>query len=203
MHELPLLAKVEHMMLFELQVRPLSPVEHRLCEYQGPGGVRSAGGCRDDRVRRRHKDGCGALGRIGRVHRLLQRGPAGGSGGTHRGGEQLRCHSARSKKASKQRAGIFAEKAAEWRPVLLEVESGAGDESRTRDPGCPEGSTLLGNYRFCRTTRLPTSPRCSSSWPFEPGAQMLPWERPRLAVLGHRLSTPGSQHAADTAKDWR
>ena len=36
--------------------------------------------------------------------------------------------------------------AAEW-PLPLEVEVGAGDESRTRDPGCPEGSTLLGKHR--------------------------------------------------------
>ncbi|MCH7580943.1 MAG: hypothetical protein IIB22_11920 [Chloroflexi bacterium] len=28
--------------------------------------------------------------------------------------------------------------------LLLDVVVGAGDESRTRDPGCPQGSTLLG-----------------------------------------------------------
>ena len=36
--------------------------------------------------------------------------------------------------------------AAEMAALTIRCWAGAGDESRTRDPGCPEGSTLLGKH---------------------------------------------------------
>ena len=56
--------------------------------------------------------------------------------------------------------------AAELAASTIDVGVGAGDESRTRDPGCPQGSNLLGKL-VPRVSILLEAPdaRFGPSWP--------------------------------------